>query len=349
MTRGHLHGLLLVFGVLSFGCGDALVDGAYRGRELFVVEGWVRLDGDSAGISVEPDADEPASDPKDDKARSGPLRVALFWAPAKGSGFRFEGAVEQDVATDGLFPARFRLALFAPPEAALVKPVADGFGDLAVAVVLAYLDDDQDQRWDRDSEQVVGGAPDSLLVYTPLGVGSRLYGTLGPGFHRLVPIQDCVARPDGSGFETRYAIDTSDVDLFVSLSFPVELFVDADCDGKSDEWTGVCPPLDGVRALCRSGQVLETQREITLCGTCGPLLSPDGAGADKCEGWFGSCLYSAPPEECEAERKVCLGQLPTDPGCVELDCVCLRVYDECLANTGDQVGCKGKYNDCIAR
>ncbi len=258
----------------------------------------------------------------------------------KGSGFHLDGAVEQDVATDGLFPARFRLALFAPPDDELVRKVPDGFGELAVAAVLAYLDDDRDMRWDRASEHVVGGAPDRLLVSTPDGIGSRLYGPLGPGFHRLLPVQDCVARPDGSGFETRYAIDRNDLDLFVSMSFPIELFLDADCDGNSGEWTGECPPLDKARSVCRGGQVITGPGDVALCGACEPLLSPVAAAPDKCESWFASCLYTAPPEECDSERRICLGGAPIDPACVALDCVCTRIYEECRMSTGDEVGCK---------
>lgn len=335
--------VLLATGTLAGACGDALVDGAYRGEALYLLEGWVRLDAADASLPLDAAAAATAD------TGSGPLRVALFWAPAKGSGFALEGAVEQDVATDGLFPARFRLALFAPPDDELVKPVIDGVGDLAVAVVLAYIDNDRDRTWDRDSEPVVGGAPENLIVYTPEGVQSRLYGALGAGFHRLIPIRDCVPRPDGTGFEVRYAIDRSDIDLFVSMNFPVELLVDADCDGSPGEWTGVCPPLDRVRATCR-GEPAVAGPNAALCGACEPLLPPEPATRETCDDWFEGCLFSAPPRECEREWRACRGESPTEQHCDELDCVCRHFYDECMVETGGDEGvCQERFRHCMSR
>lgn len=327
--------------VLASACGDAVVDGDWRGEELFVIEGFVRLDPSAEGIATPPAGEPPGGN------GPGPLRVALFWSPARGAGFHLDAAIEQDVATDGLFPARFRLALFAPPDDELLTPVADGLGELAVAVVMAYLDDDRDQTWDRGREPVVGGAPERLLVYTPDGVKSRLFGELAPGFQRIVPIKDCVLRPDGLGFETRYAPDAlRDVDLIVSGAFPVELFLDADCDGTQGEWTGVCPPLYKVRTLCNSGPVQPV--DATMCNACVPLLSPTGVPAEECDGWLFGCLGRSPADECDTEWRTCRGDGGAPP-CPDLPCICQRLYDECKLAGGDPPKCQGKLDDCLLR
>lgn len=322
-------------------CGDPLVDGAYRGEALYTLEGWVRLDTDDASLPLESMAAATSSD-------SGPLRVALFWAPAKGSDFHLDGAVEQDVATDGLFPARFRLALFSPPEDELVKAVADGAGDLATAVVLAYLDADRDGRWDRGVEAVVGGAAETLIAYTTSGVQSRLYGALAPGFHRLEPFRECVPSPDGQGFEARYRIDEGDVDLWVAMQFPIELLFDADCDGNPGEWTGVCPPLETVRATCREGVIVGPE-DHALCAACEPLLWGEPSTPRDCDQWFEQCLFRAPPHECEREWRACRGERTDEPRCVELDCVCRHFFDECMAETGDEAVCNERFHHCMAR
>lgn len=332
---------LLVLPVGLATCGDPLVDGAYRGQALFTLEGWVRLDSESTSLPLESMSAATTS-------TTGPLRVSLFWAPAKGSGLHLDGAVEQDVATDGLFPARFRLALFEPPEDDLVQAVGDGTGDLAASVLLAYLDADRDGSWDRGVEAVVGGAPQTLIVYTPTGVQSRLYGALAPGFHRLEPFRECVPSPDGLGFEARYRIDPGDIDLYVGMQFPVELLFDADCDGTPGEWTGVCPPLQMVRETCR-GSGLRTPETTALCGACEPLLWTEPSTRDECDDWLEQCLFRAPPEECEREWRACRGEHTNEPRCDELDCVCRRFFDECLIETGDEPLCNERFHHCMTR
>lgn len=308
------------------GCGDAAVDGRWPGEPLYTITGWVELE--SATTSAIDDT----------QRASGELRVGIFWAPTKGIDFQLETAVEQDVSTAGTFPARFTVTLYEPPPDALLHPVIDGSGELAQALLLAYLDQDGDGAWDRASEPLIGGASQRLLLYTPGGIVSDSFGQLGPGFHRVTPSGDC------GGGVARFAVDkTADVELAVSMSFPASAMLDLDCDGKTDEWTGICPPPSQVRAQCREAFV-----DPTMCATCEPTLWSVGSDADKCDAWFQGCIVTQPPADCESEWHVCRGDTTTTtPGCTDLACTCKSYHQACLDQGYGEEICGPKYTSCM--
>ena len=102
MKRTLLGGLCA--GAMLVGCGDAAVDGNFRGDALFTLTGKVALD---LGAVATTD--------------SGELRAALFWAKPTGSPdaaiFDSVTAVEQELGAASTFPARYTLTIRRPPPA----------------------------------------------------------------------------------------------------------------------------------------------------------------------------------------------------------------------------------------
>jgi hypothetical protein len=307
-------------------CGDPLADGHYLGEPLYRLEGWVELE-------LSPDA-LTANDTQ------GELRVAVFWAPARGENFRLDIATEQAVETTGFFPAKFEITLYEPPDPSLYRTIDDGKGELAVALLLAYLDVDKDGRWDRDTDWLVGGARDQLLAYTPTGLESPTWGRIPTGFAKLVATNsDCSAGPI-----LFKADDSRSMDLVVGLQFPTEVLLDRDCDGGQTEWTGLCPALSHVRKNCRESGTPDTY----MCPACEPLLWPVGADHNDCGQWFQRCLEGAPAHECEFEYNICAGKAPPppDPEC-NLQCVCESLLSRCYEANNDDPRCKDSYYECI--
>lgn len=210
-------------------CGDGLKDGSYRGEPLHVLEGWVKLDTTETAPGV--------------TLVVGELRVAVFWSRSADALAAGTVGIEQDVATGGSFPARYRLVIYEPPPDELLVPVLDGSGHYAFALVLAYVDGNGDGAWNRRSERLVGGAVQRLLVYTPDGVESATFGKLAKGFHHLEPKTQVCA----SGLPTVFAPDPNpDLELTISMTFPTDVVLDLDCDGDSREWWSLCPPLETI-------------------------------------------------------------------------------------------------------
>ncbi len=309
-------------------CGDPLADGHYLGEPLFSVSGFVHLV--IPGSAIEGPETE------------GPLRVAVFWAPARGDSFRLDGATEQAVETTGFFPAKFEVTLYEPPDPSLYRSIDDGEGDLAVALLLAYLDVNRDGRWERGLDRLVGGAQNQLLAYSPTGFKSPTWGELSPGFGRLLATgSDCSKGPI-----TFQADTTRTIDLIVGLDFPTDILLDSDCDGLPNEWSGLCPPLSEVRKTCRESG----NPDAYMCPACEPVLWPVGADSATCESWFQKCLNGAPAHECEFEYSVCAGKAPPppDPNC-DLQCVCESILTQCYADHDGDPACKDRYYECVGQ
>lgn len=265
--------------VMLASCGELAVDADYRGEALFTFGGTVRL---------EPSALESEA--------TGELQVAVFWAlPSGGALFSTVGAVEQQVDATTSFPARFALTLHAPPDDALLATTGDVAGDYAVAMVLVYLDQDGDARWDRETEPLVGAASETFLVYAPDGLAGGRFGALAPGFHLLRANREaCV----GGSVEA----DVDAVQLTVSGGYPKLL--DVDCDGRPNEWTGTCPDLSVVYDECRDGEV-----GGDVCATCDGLLWSDDDAID-CDAWRRECERVTDDEECRRAADRCKDDRP---------------------------------------
>jgi len=327
---------------------DPIVSGSYRGEPLYVIDGWVQL-------SVSPETLLGAA------GDDGPeLRVAVLWSQTKGSSFELEGAVEQEVVTTGSFPARFSVTLYEPPAADVLRAVPDaasgGTGEVAIAAIVAYVDSDDDATWDRDSEELVGGADERLFLYTPDGIASAVLGTWPAGFHTLVPTTECTSPlEDLTATTLRYSEDTSgSIDLAVDGNFPVSALFDVDCDPDTFDWGGTCPPLDRVREECREEEwedELEAAEDGAMCAQCEDRLWPTSAEGDfeACSGWFDACLFEAPPGECSRELYACLGAEGPPPHHCDLRCACDHLEDECLEDGGGHDDCAALRYDCLER
>ena len=131
---------MLVSVAVGLGCGEALVDDAYRGDPLLTVRG--QISQVRGALALEND-----------------LRVAVFWSPT-GSTAIDDTLVEQsDVSVELQFPALFEINLFAPPSGIAWR---DG-GPVHVGLVLIYDDANRNGRFERGELQ--GGARNLALLF----------------------------------------------------------------------------------------------------------------------------------------------------------------------------------------
>lgn len=276
-------------------CGQLAVDGDYLGEPLFEIAGTVTLDAGAMPTGAR-----------------GELRVALFWArPANASsaGDTLDSvtAVEQDVGAASSFPARYTLTVHEPPPASLVGTAADVKGAFGLAMLLVYLDVDADGRWDRGSEDLVGAATDTAVLYAPDGLEGGRFGVLAPGFHA---VRSAIGAPACGGNMQATAADN--VPIVVDMSFPAYALGDLDCDGVVVEWSGTCPSPATILALCR-----DDRAESTMCETCEDLLWEAGSSDSRCDEWLASCEGFTSTHECEEAWEHCREEGPDDDDCVE--------------------------------
>ncbi len=209
--------------LLLFGCGDPLVGADYHGEPLLELAGEVLME-------------EPLGDDADD------LRVAVFWA-----GPEPDGTDELVVTTTTAFPAQYTLTLYQPPdEDALLDPPF-GHGQVAVGAPMLYLDTDDDETWDRDSESVIGGSQGVLILYVTEAqdaerpdeapTGKPEEGDPPPrleaGYHTVEQLGETCDHK---------ALTLEEVDpamISLALGSLWESLVDVNCDGNLDEWTGL--------------------------------------------------------------------------------------------------------------
>ena len=270
-------------------CGDAAVDGEYRGEALFTLSGAVATE---FGAVTTTDAGE--------------LRAALFWARPSGAAdaslFESVTAVEQELGAASAFPARYTLTIRRPPPASLLGTSTEVEGRFAIALVLVYLDLDGDARWNHATESLVGSAAGAFILYAPDGLTGGRYGVVRPGFHLLaaaVDGQPCQGMP--------VQANADNLSILVDMRYPGHALADLDCDGHSDEWSGACPRLEHVVQECRGS---EGVRDPEMCAACDGLLWPVGADASACNTWLASCEHIAEPHECEEAVRHC-GQTTT--------------------------------------
>lgn len=164
--------------VLAGGCGDALVDSAYRGTVLFSFTGNVMgaTDAVSAGE---------------------PIRIAVFWSPQGPRTMGTEGLVEQPSASQqAVLPFSFTLNLFDTPPAAQIFTPQDG-GPYAIAQLLGYPDRNHSGRRDGD-EPIVAASSSRALLYAPSALAADRSPTgqaIPAGYHLIVASIPCGPRP----------------------------------------------------------------------------------------------------------------------------------------------------------
>ncbi len=282
--------LAVVFGA---GCGDSLVGTDYQGDPLLTVQGAVSVldigrlgDQDkcksareSCQGQVPPSAEclnlydeclaSQAAEAAPWESGDAELRVALFWSRSDDEDAGAE-VVEQAVQATSGFPASYELVVYTPPSDAVVR-TSDG-GGFGLAVMLVYLDLDNDGVWDAGADRIVGGAAPAGVLYA-----NEPWGDFDAGFHQ-------VQVPRGCGEEGLNLSPADDalVDLRLSIA-PTHLdglLPDVDCDRSTVDWP-MCPDREALLQECRveGGHPPDPWR-CTLCAGApnGPPDSRDGPG-----------------------------------------------------------------------
>ena len=191
-------GCFSLLGLLA--CGDPLAGAAYKGEELYAIAGTV-----SDESLVELPADQ--------------LRVTILWARPDSGTAPYEPSIEVDTT----FPARYRLGLFSPPDAASLNDAPWG-GGVALGVPVLYQDTDGDGSFNdaRDGDPVVGGTDQVLLIYAtetvPVPDGETGLEPLAPGFHAL----EFSGEPCQPDLEHPIAIDPDAVELIIAAGLEYE-------------------------------------------------------------------------------------------------------------------------------
>jgi hypothetical protein len=267
---------------------------------------------------------------------SGELRLAMFWSRhALGSGEKLLAvdSLEQQAVVAATFPARYSLSLYQPPPPnALVD--ADGGGQYAIGLLLAYVDLDGDRIFSPNADRLVGGAPDRALLFTPEGAESVFFGSIEKGYHRVrIPRES--GAPCESGVHTTLSLDpAAEFDLTIADHFHTAHLVDVNCDGHHGEWTVCADPgqLTGaclhpeshpdhawqcsfcevapVQAYCPSpDQVAAGCAAQTLpAGICADCPTP-GSPPEGCVAAHQDCLVSGTaPAQCNWDRVLCKGE-----------------------------------------
>jgi hypothetical protein len=311
---------------------DVAVDGAYRGTPLFSIEGSVRVELSTQDLGRTP---------------SGTLRVALFWSSADTltESLNITGE-EQDVETTGAFPARYALTLYEPPLDRLISNHVGASGSFAYASLMAYVDENNDGRWDRGQEPLVGGAFDRVLIYAPNGVSAPGFGMLAPGYHLLAReegVELCPEDEPESELEL-IPITEPDTQITVNVAFPLGAILDLDCQGL--DWAMGCPAFDEIRTRCE----VSTPTDAMLCAQCTQLLAPQGAGSVACNQWTRSCYLFDSTAACHDERFFCLEGQPAAAGyvCEEDLCQCQSTRESCVGAGGETVTCSQQADVCFA-
>lgn len=159
------------------GCGDALVDGDFRGVPLWQISGMV---GQSEGAV--PDTTG--------------LRIALFWAPGGPRDNDLEHYVEDPSSSlPAQLPQALLLNVFQPPTPSM--RVQAGSPGYAVGRILGYLDRNQNGLRD-PTEPIAGLNVPTAVLYAPQPVPaaqSPTGGTLAAGFQQVLLAQRCDRPP----------------------------------------------------------------------------------------------------------------------------------------------------------
>lgn len=323
---------LLVAAGLLLSCGDASVDGTYRGEPLLTLEGSVLVD---------------SGDASDDELATalGTLRVALFWS--RHAGQQTDGpavsVVEQQVLTSAAFPAQYALSIFRPPPEPVLVDSPDGRGRYAVALVLAYVDSDDDGRWSPGIDRLVGGAREAAVLYTPDGASSAYFGERAAGFHRVrvqAGSDPCFAAPHA----TLHSDGEPTLTLRLEPTNPATALLDIDCDGHHREWD-VCPAPERLTEACTAATPpADVAWQCRTCPVAGRPACPDVVNGDAA-----ACLAAADDCFTEGEPQArCLGCFDAcqagEPGTFA---TCGAYGDVCLELRGDDTGaCQDHFVMC---
>jgi hypothetical protein len=261
-------------------CGDPLVSGDYRGKVLLRLSGPVDVP-EGVGFldlamcearvfecyadceteecpACEADFDACAANPP--PRQLAPFRLGIFWAQGTGA-----PVVQQFGLTVSDFPAQYAVTIYAPPPEGVLQPAEEG--RFALGLLIVYLDQNGDGRFNQGSDPVVGGADGRAVVYTPDGLYDDRFGTLDAGYHRMSIVSVCT--PAGG----ELVAQSDGAEMILTLSADPELqqrlLLDPDCDGAFDDFATCDPAV--VERWCNQGKHL-------LCDLCVESLDEEEQG-----------------------------------------------------------------------
>ena len=265
--------------LVIYGCGDPLAKADYQGEPMLSLEGPIDLPNGPNFIalaSCESDwfeCQETCSDcdPCDDtfnecademliaQPEPPPLRLGIFWSREVKNGA--EPRLQAFSLVTSSFPARWSLTLYSPPPNAALLRGSDS-GRYSLGLVLVWLDANEDGRWTRGSDPIVGGAELRAVLYTPDGVNDERLGHYGPGYHPLSLFPTCEI---GLGHEGERDDSPMTLELSLEPELLRNLVLDTNCDGTLDEFD-ICPAQEEIEAACEGA-------DLTLCDLCLDELS----------------------------------------------------------------------------
>lgn len=243
---------------LLCGCSDALVDGDWPGEALLTLQGAVQQKPEKAG--------EEASAP------SGTLRMALLWSQLGASSGPQQplATVAAQTLSTAVFPARYRLDLYAPPADDALGD-ASVHGQVAVGTVVVYVDADGDGAFDAAVDSLIGGGVGRLLLYSPDGAEDVHFGAVPAGYSRMrvVGMTDRGGAPicEPGGPPPTVELDPdAELPVVIDAQMPEGVLLDLDCDGDPREWGGkACPPPEKLQKSCQGGD-----GPVWPCKVCKP-------------------------------------------------------------------------------
>lgn len=234
------------------GCGVPLADGDYPGEPLITLHGTIR---DTSPIPDDEDSTLPVP--------SGPLRLGVIWSQAGLTGLAgLNGLVsvaDQQGVARGIFPAEFTLAFHHPPPDKVLSD-ASGGGQIAIGLLIAYVDVDSDGGWNANVDRLVGGAlhphgtdelEGSALVYSPDGASDGEM-TFAPGFSHITLEAKIDPETGGCpGGQPAWKLEPVEAPLLMAIDVtrPSAALFDLDCDGDLSEWGHACPE-GPISTLC---------------------------------------------------------------------------------------------------
>ena len=310
----------LVLGLCgSTGCGDPLVGADYRGETLFLFQGAITEIFASASTH----------------ARADEVTLTLLWARDSGDtdgGVTTTSVQEQRVASAQSI-MRYELAVHTPPPESLLRRPRGGEGLVVVGLIAAYIDENDDGRWDPQHDTLAGGVPQWVVLYTPKGAsGGMLQAPLAPGFHAL-RASECGGEP----WVRRLSVPgpEDEPDLVINLDLQASLYMDLDCNGDTTEWIApTCPPIYELEQLCVGEEAANPDSICNYCAAA-PLYYD-------CEVELALCVPEHPIELCDSYQQCLDPTWQPDPYMV-----CDATHQQCLSQfPNESWSCNDELNVC---
>ena len=250
---------------LAIGCGDPIVDGSYRGDPILLVEGQMQ-----------------STTTLPEELRNERFLVSIFWLQSLQSAE--PTVIEQPgVTTELRFPTSVQLRVFRAPQEQ--HYLADA-SDVALGVILVYVDSDRDGRYHPSGrEPIVGGSLQKGLAFARIptaGQSSPTGETLPAGFSLTDAASDCNT-PGALPIGGLPAIFPSGAPQPPNLPDPENVTglpgLDNEAATKDDRVVAPVPPEFGCLVSPECPKDFRCDRNLLICVPVEPFMltiDPDG-------------------------------------------------------------------------